>query len=155
VSGTVKQKMSSLFPSGGYKCNFDPMRADPTSVKKKRKLIRVKLVRLTVMAVKGSTYAVPRGVHKKKLLEEGREQEIEITKVMTSGEVQNSIVSAYKHLGISHYEILQSGRNGQLSVAEEQFPSGASLMEGPYKRKATLYIRKKMLEVIIVLKSPS
>jgi len=59
VSGTVKQKMSSLFPSGGYKCNFDPMMADSTSVKKKRKLIHVNLVRLTVMAVKGSTYAIP------------------------------------------------------------------------------------------------
>lgn len=156
VSGTVKQKMSSLFPScgtgGPYKCNFDPMSTNSgsTSVnKKKRKLIRVKPVRLTVMAVKDSTCAIPRGVHKNKLLEEGREQEIKITKVMTSHEVQDSIISAYKHLQISHYEILQSGRNGRLSLAEEQFPSGASLIDGPYKRKAALYIRKKIPEVII------
>ena len=140
--------MSSLFPSCSYKSTFDPTMAESSGTKKKRKLLRLKPFSIKVMAVKASAWAIPKGMHKKKVLEEGREKIIQITKLMTSREIQSSILSAYQHLEISEYEILESGRNGKLSPAKEQWPNGTSLMEGIYKRKAVLYIREKLPEVV-------
>ena len=43
--------------------------------------------------------------------------------------------------------MLESDRSGRLSLAKEQSPDGASLVEGICKRKAVLYIRPKHSEV--------
>ena len=61
--------------------------------------------------------------------------------------MKQAIVSSYpQHLGIDNYEVLESERGGRLSLAKEQFPDGASLVEGICKCKAMLYIRPKHSE---------
>ena len=150
VSGSVTQKMKSLFPStsfsGAVRCPvsvFDPTKECAVAVnqKKKKKAVRIKPINLTVMAITGYR------VHKNKVLREGRQQKVQINRVMTAQEVKQAIVSSYpQHLGIDNYEVLESERGGRLSLAKEQFPDGASLVEGICKRKAMLYIRPKHSE---------
>ena len=157
ISGSVSQKMKTLFPSttftGGVKCptSFDPTRESAVveNKKKKKKAVRIKPVILTVMAITPCTNTIPRGKHKKKAMDERREQKVQITRVMTSQEVQHAILSVYQHLQINDYEILESERSGRLSLAEEQSPDGASLVEGICKHKAVLYIRTKQSKVYL------
>ena len=59
-----------------------------------------------------------------------------ITKAMTSLEVKNAISSAFQHLEISEYDLLQSDRGGRLTLTKYQSPDGATLAEGIIKRKA-------------------
>lgn len=161
VSGSVSQKMKTLFPSTTFSgavrrpaSVFDPTKESAVAVnkKKKRKAVRIKPVHLTVMAITGHTHSIPRGKHKNKAVKDGREQKIQITRVMTSQEVKQAILSSYQHLGIDNYEVLESERNGRLSLAKEQFPDGVSLVEGICKRKAVLYIHpKKHTEVCRVM----
>lgn len=154
MSGSVSQKMKTLFPSTTFSGVvrhpvFDPTRESAVAVskKKKRKAVRIKPVQLTVMAITGHTYSIPRGKRKTKALEEGKEQKIQITRVMTSQEVKQAILSSYQHLNIDNYEVLESERSGRLSLAKEQFPDGASLVDGICRRKAVLYICPKHSEV--------
>ena len=119
---------------------FDPTKESAVAVNKRK---AVKPVYLTVMAITGHTYSIPRGKHERKALKEGREQKIQITRVMTSQEVKQAILSSYQHLGIDDYEVLESERNKRLSLAKEQSPDGVSLVEGIDKGKAVLYIYPK------------
>ena len=66
---------------------------------------------------------------------------------MTSQEVKQAVLSSFKHLRVNNYEMLESDRSGRLSLAKEQSPDGASLVEGICKRKAVFYIRPKHSEV--------
>ena len=168
VSGSVTQKLKTLFlstTSGVVKhpvpsttsgvvvkhpvSAFDPTRESAVAVnkKRKRKAVRIKPVTLTVMAITKYTYSIPKGKHYSKALREGRKQQVQITRVMTSQEVKQAILSSFKHLRVDNYEMLQVERSGRLSSAEEQSPDGASLVEGICKRKAMLYIRPKYSEV--------
>lgn len=155
VSGSVSQKLKTLFPSttsGVVRqpvSAFDPTRESVVAVnkKRKRKAVRIKSVALAVMAITSFTYTIPKGKHYNKALREGRKQQVKITRVMTSQEVKQAVLSSFKHLRVNNYEMLESDRSGRLSLAKEQSPDGASLVEGICKRKAVLYIRPKHSEV--------
>ena len=157
VSGSVSQKLKTLFPSttsGVVRQSvsaFDPTRESVVAVnkKRKRKAFRIKSVALAVMAITSFTYTIPKVKHKhyNKALREGRKQQVKITRVMTSQEVKQAVLSSFKHLRVNNYEMLESDRSGRLSLAKEQSPDGASLVEGICKRKAVLYIRPKHSEV--------
>ena len=145
--------MKALFPStsfsGGTKrSDFDPTKESDVMVnKKKKKAVRIKPVTLNVMVVGRFANSKPRGIHKNKAIAKQKEQKVMITKAMTSMEVKNAISSAFEHLEISEYDLLQSDRSGRLSLTKDQSPNGATLAEGIIKRKATLYICPKPEEV--------
>ena len=104
MSGSVSQKTKTLFPSSTFSgavrhpvSAFDPTRESTVAVNK-RKAVQIKPVNLTVMAITGYVYSIPRGKHRNKALGEGKEQKVQITRVMTSEEVKRAILSAYKHI---------------------------------------------------------
>ena len=157
MSSSVTEKMKALFPStafsGGIKrsADFDPTRESDVMVnkRKKKKAVRIKPVTLNVMVVGRFASFVPRGgIHKNKSKAEQIKQKVMITKAMTSLEVKYAISSAFQHLEISEYDLLQSDRGGRLTLTKDQSPNGATLADGIIKRKAVLYIRPKSVEVM-------
>ena len=157
ASSSVTEKMKALFPStsfsGGIKrsTGFDPTRESEIMVnkRKKKKAVRIKPVTLKVTAVGRFACAIPKGKHKNKSKVERKEQKVMITRNMTSLEVKNAISNEFQHLEIKDYEILQSDRGGRLTLAENQSPDGTTLAEGIIKWKAVLYIRPKLVEVML------
>lgn len=90
VSGSVTQKLKTLFPSttsGVVKhpvSVFDPTRESAVAVnkKRKRKAVRIKPVTLTVMDITRYTCSIPKRKHHSKALREGRKQQVQITLAM-------------------------------------------------------------------------
>lgn len=136
------QALKSLFPSSAAlkrpSTSFDPSDATITQQKKKRRAIRFKSSKVTVLAV-DSTKGVPKGKYRKELNKNGRVQIIEIKRNYSALEIRNEIIRAFN---FTDYKLLSCTLDGKFTYATSHLPTGDELIEGITKRKFPLYIEE-------------
>ena len=132
--------LSSLFPSSSTTAQKRPSHFDPTaecvataSQKKKKKAIRSRSTKVTILLVDPSK-GIPKKNYHRQLKENGFEEIIEVKQNMSSVEIKNAITSAF---GEINYKIL-CPRDGKFVVGANQNPTGNELVEIMTKRKSSL-----------------
>ena len=138
--------LSKLFPSTPplpkVPSGFDPSRDLVCAAqKKKKKAVRVKPSSLNLALHVGTT-AIPRGKHRKKLLESNRIQKVEFTRYMSAQIVKNKIVAAFSSQEnfCGAYTLLSQSQDGRLTLAENQYPTGQQFVNNALKHRGNVYL---------------
>ena len=110
--------------------------------------MRIKPSNISVVLLRGGgspVTTIPRGKHRKNLLEYGRIKKIEFTREMSAQVVKNKIIAAFSGQSDFHssYSLLSQSQDGRLSVADNQYPSGEQFVEKALKHRGNVYLIAK------------
>ena len=96
-----------------------------------------------LVAVNDPQKGIPRaGKRRREAIKENRIQTVEMDRSMSSQEVENVILRAFKRIPIKAYTILDANQQGHLTTAECQEPTGEEIVDRVVKRKTSIYITK-------------
>ncbi len=108
--------------------SFDP--SVEHKPKKTKKAKRVKPTAVKLVAVKDPQKGVPKsGKRRKECVKENRIQTVDMNRSMSSQEVENVILRAFKHVSVKAYTILEANQQGHLTKAECQEPTGDVIVD--------------------------
>jgi hypothetical protein len=164
-SKSEARTLSKLFPTTPsltkVSASFDPGSACVFAAqKKKKKSARIKPSNINLVLLHSGglpVTSIPRGKHRKSLLDSGCIKKIEFTREMTAQVVKNKIIAAFSGQSDFHssYNLLSQSQDGRLSVADNQYPSGENFVEKALKHRGNVYLiaKKNMAEkeVLIIL----
>ncbi len=140
--------LKGLFPLSSYGGKRQSHPFDPTSVsyasssQKKKKAANTpgRATNVQVMLVKNFISNIPRGKYRNELKGEGRVQTIQFKRSMSTLEVKNQIVRAFRNIdNLQEWEYLQTDTN-HLHVAKNQEMDGNDVIN----RKGFLYLSEKV-----------
>ena len=127
-----------MFPSSSapkrprLSSSFDPMKQCVALPKQqKKKAIRCKPSKLTVIIVEDYTKDVPRGNYRKELQKSGRVSKLEFTRNMSAHEVQSAIIRGFQHLQVARITFLTccDGKSNMLRPDGDQAQDGSALID--------------------------
>lgn len=129
------KELSRLFPnsfksgSSGTKRKFDPNDSSlncivPDKCKKKKSATSSgRPVKMQVCRLSSLTSSIPKGKKRALLKTEGRLVDVYITRSLSSDKIKAAINRAFHHLSCE-WDYLECGQDHQLSLLEDQSPSG-------------------------------
>jgi hypothetical protein len=91
------------------------------------------------------TATIPRGKHRKELVEDGRVIKVEFCRTMGARVVKNKIVKAFSAQKDFQgaYSLLSQSQHGQLTMADNQFPSGQEFVGEALKHRGNVYLTSR------------
>ena len=114
---------------------------------KRKKALRNKIIQVSIFVVGDPKKGVPRGAHRKKLIDEKYSVKVELHQNMEPTQVKAAILREIKHLNLTSFTILECD-GPRLLEASTQQPTGDQIIESALKRKgAVLYICNMRLEI--------
>ena len=139
--------LSKLFPSTPslpkVSSGFDPSSDVVFAAQKKRKkAARVKPSMVNLALLQAGTTTIPRGKHRKQLLESGRVKKVEFTREFSSQVVKNTILRAFSGL-CSSYSILTQSQDGRLTLSDNQYPTGEQFVANALRHRGNIYLTFK------------
>ena len=141
--------MAALFPSSSSTPKrprlsnaFDPtLQCVALHQKQKKKAVRVKATKITIVLVKSTAGSVPRGKHRKLLQERKRIEKLEIYRTMSASEVRDAILGAFAHLPLKSFVYLSVNPTHCFTVDSVQDKDGTVIADGG---KTTIYIKESI-----------
>lgn len=135
-SDTNIKALVKLFPtckSGVKKPVFDPtsdcIASENQRCKKSANSItKGRLKSLKVVIVKDFPCSVPKGPLRERLIKIGRLKEVSFTRVMSESHCQDTILDAFKTIGLKKFYYLQAQKNHSLQLAPNQILDGNSVI---------------------------
>ena len=150
--------MRELFPSSSAPKRpklsgaFDPTRTCVAlHQKQKKKAVRSKPSKVTVIVVQDASKGVPRGKNRKKLQEAGHIAKLEFMRDMSTLQVKNTIISGFQHLSLASFIYLtcDSENSHMLRADIKQEKDGELIVNAAQARKSTMYIAKCLQHVSV------
>lgn len=157
TKGANVNVLRKLFPSSASTSaslkTFDPSKECIASraQSKKKKAVRAKPSKLNVILLKDYPLWIPKGKGRKEIDKEGRLKQMRVIREMSSRQVKEEIMTQFVDFSLTSFIVFESTPSGRLIKAENQSPSGTSLVEGVCKRKVPLYIFSSSPEKVCTL----
>ena len=142
--------MAALFPSSSSTPKhprlsnvFDPtLQCVAFHQKQKKKAARIKATKVTVMLVNSNANSVPRGKHRKALLDNKSIEKLEVYRTMSSADVRDAILGAFGHRNLKHFVYLCVDPTHRFTLDSVQDKDGNCIADAG--GKATVYIKESM-----------